>query len=71
MPHGKKPTAHKTKLLTPTALRTYLGLRRDRTNRNIHKGAKRARPRVDYENEKLRSRARYISHRRNRRARHR
>lgn len=27
MPHGKKPTSHKKKLLNPTAFVEYLGLR--------------------------------------------
>ncbi len=71
MPHGKKPTSHKTKLLNPTAFMTYLGLRQDRTKRNTAKGARRARPRLKDEGESLRSRARYISHRHNRRARRR
>ena len=69
MPHGKKPTSHKTKLLETTAFMTYLGLRRERATRNLKKGARRARARQDYDNERLRSRARYVSHRRNRRAR--
>lgn len=69
MSHGRKPTAHKTRLLDPQAFMEWMGLRRERSNRNMRKSGRRQHARLDFNRDKSRSRATRRVHRLHRRYR--
>ena len=62
MPRGHKPTAHHNKTLPASALMEFLGLRRERTSRNVHKTLKRGKLTYSVDREAFIGRARHRKH---------
>ena len=62
MPRGKKPTAHRTRSIDLARFTEYLGLRQQRTQRNVSKSLRRGKLTYSVSREIFLGRARHRKH---------